>query len=199
MRVDAADILLVCMTERDQPTRPEIPAWAAREREGDLGWIRENLDSFWPVAQQGYQAEGRGAIVVDTTSQPTGAGHPFGYLRQEAVEQSADEDTIRMVGEYDPDTEFVTVLFKAKDQVSSYRVRVILSGGEQSGEVDPYSVVSQMWTHRVEALLEAGEIKQPTEIDDEVEMQAHMDYLDEIYRDICRELSLPWPRRADDG
>ena len=51
------------MTERKQ----RVPDWAERERGGDLAWIRENLQVFWPLAQRGYQAVGRGAIVVDTT------------------------------------------------------------------------------------------------------------------------------------
>jgi hypothetical protein len=52
------------MTERE---RRRFPAWAERERTGDLAWIKENLHVFWPVAQQGYEEHGRGAIVVDTT------------------------------------------------------------------------------------------------------------------------------------
>ena len=60
--------------------RGRFPAWAERGRAGDLAWIRENLHVFWPAAQQGQEEFGRGAIVVDTTSRPTGEGHPFGYL-----------------------------------------------------------------------------------------------------------------------
>ena len=72
------------MTEREGR---RLPAWAERERTGDLAWIKETLHVFWPVAQQGYEEHGRGAVVVDTTSRPTGEGHPFGYLPQAVVEQ----------------------------------------------------------------------------------------------------------------
>ena len=114
------------MTERD---RAPFPAWAERERAGDLAWIGENLHVFWPVAQQEYEELGRGAIVVDTTSRPTGEGHPFGYLPQEMVEEHGDEDTLRMVRQYDPTWEMVTVLLKTQDRTSTYRVGVI--SGEQ--------------------------------------------------------------------
>jgi hypothetical protein len=80
---------------------------------------------FWPAARQGYETLGRGAIVVDTTSRPTGEGHPFGYIPREVVEEQGDEDTQRLVREYDPPTEFVSVLLKTQDRVSSYRLRVI--------------------------------------------------------------------------
>jgi hypothetical protein len=105
--------------------RQQMPDWARRERAGDMAWIRENVHVFWPAAQRGYAEVGRGALVVDTISQPVeGAGHPFGYFPQEAIEQQDDEDTQRMVREYDPSAEFVTVLLKTEDRVSSYRVRL---------------------------------------------------------------------------
>jgi hypothetical protein len=63
--------------------------------------------------------------MVDTTSRPTGAGHPFGYLDQAAIEQGGDEDTQRMVREYDPTWELVAALLKTHDRVSSYRIGVV--------------------------------------------------------------------------
>ena len=109
----------------DLERKPSTPEWAEQERAGDLAWLRENLDVFWPAAQQGYETLGRGAIVVDTTSRPTGEAHPFGYFPQEVVEEQGDEDTQRLVRDYDPPTEFVSVLLKTQDRVSSYRLRVI--------------------------------------------------------------------------
>ena len=72
--------------------RGRFSTWAERDRTGDLAWIQENLHVFWPVAHQGYEHQGRGAIVVDTPQRPTGEGHPFGYFPRAMVEQSADED-----------------------------------------------------------------------------------------------------------
>ncbi len=57
-----------------------------------MAWISENLHVFWPAATEAYVAQGRGAIIVDTTSQPTGEGHPFGYFPQSFVEEHDDED-----------------------------------------------------------------------------------------------------------
>jgi hypothetical protein len=79
---------------------------------------------FWPAAQQQYRALGRGAIVVDTTVRPTGAGHPFAYYPQTHINETGDEDARRMVREYDPAAEMVVVLLKPKDRVSVYRMRV---------------------------------------------------------------------------
>jgi hypothetical protein len=102
-----------------------IPSWAERERVSDLAWISENLHVSWPAAQQAYEKHGRGVIVVDTTQRPTGEGHPFGYFPQSMVEQTGDEDTQRMVREYDPSWEMVTVLLKTHDRTSTYRVGVL--------------------------------------------------------------------------
>lgn len=99
-----------------------IPEWAQRERSQDLAWIRENLHIFWPVAQAAYAELGRGAIMVDTTVQPTGKGHPFGYLPQVQIEELGGEDEIRMVSAYDPGWELVTIMLKELERVSSYRV-----------------------------------------------------------------------------
>jgi hypothetical protein len=48
-----------------------IPDWASRERESDLAWVQENRELFRAVASLGFEDVGRGAIVVDTTLQPT--------------------------------------------------------------------------------------------------------------------------------
>ena len=61
---------------------------------------------------------------MDTTSRPTGAGHPFTYLPQAGIEQMNDPDALRMVRAYDPTWEFVTTLFKSQDRVSTYRVGI---------------------------------------------------------------------------
>ena len=110
------------MTERH---RRRFPAWAERERESGLAWIIENLHVFWPAAHKGHEEHGRGAIVVDATQRPTGEGHPFGYSPQPMVEQTGDEDAQRMVREYDPTLELVTVLVKTGDRVTLYRVGVV--------------------------------------------------------------------------
>src|SRR6266545_7177276 len=84
-----------------------IPDWAKEERASDLAWIAENRSSFWPAAQAQFTAQGRGVIVVDTTVQPDpNAGNPMYYLPQEMAEQTDDEDTKRMLREYDPHQEF---------------------------------------------------------------------------------------------
>lgn len=109
--------------------RRRIPEWAQRERQSDLRWIRENLHVFIPAAKEGYEQAGRGALVVDTTVQPSpGAGHPFGYSSQEQINEHDDEDIKRLVREYNPPSELVIVMLKPKDRTSSYRVRMFRRG-----------------------------------------------------------------------
>ena len=116
------------------PENKNLPEWARQEREGDLGWIRENLDVFDFAARIAYEGPGRGAIVVDTTAQPARrGGHPFGYFTQEQIEEYDDEDTERMVREYDPEREFVVVLLKPENRTSTYRVRPREPGKEGEG------------------------------------------------------------------
>lgn len=103
--------------------RRRFPDWALRERQSDMDWIGENFHVFWPAATAAFAEQGRGALVVDTTSRPTGKGNPFAYLPQEVVDQRDDEDIKRMVREYDPEREFVVVLLKSRERTSTYRVQ----------------------------------------------------------------------------
>lgn len=114
------------------PENKRIPDWARRERAEDLAWIQENLDVFDFAARLAYEGAGRGAIVVDTTVQPApGGGHPFAYFSQEQIEEYEDEDTTRMVKEYEPEQEFVLVLLKEEGRTSTYRVRPQWRGGDE--------------------------------------------------------------------
>ena len=73
---------------------------------------------------------GRGAILVDTTSRPTGEGNPFIYLAQGGVKEIADEDLQRMVERYDPSEELIISLLKRRDRISTYRIQLPEGGRE---------------------------------------------------------------------
>ena len=103
--------------------KPGIPDWAQQERLADLAWISQYLEAFWVAASFAYRQSGRGAIVVDTTTQMPGAGHPFGYVKQIDFEALDDADTQRILREYEPASEFVVLLWKTGDRTSTYRVR----------------------------------------------------------------------------
>lgn len=99
------------------------PDWALRERESDLAWIAENLPIFEFASRMAYEVSGRGALMVDVTSQPQpGRGNPFGYVLLEQLATFADEDTIRMVQTYKPEQEFVLLLLKETGRSSTYRI-----------------------------------------------------------------------------
>jgi hypothetical protein len=142
------------MPEREHQ---RIPEWAERERASDLAWITENVAVFWSAAQLGFDQLGRGAVVVDTTTRTVEEErHPFVYFPQQMFEQEGDQDTRRLVREYEPPSEFVTVLLKTRERVSSYRLRVIDSDPrEQLGSrVDPHPRSS-----------EPGRRREPPDID----------------------------------
>ncbi len=109
----------------------QIPEWAQRERGRDLEWIGENLHLFWPAAQLGFEKEGRGAIIADTTTQVKvgeGISHPFLYVPLGTLEKFNQDGVlspldVRLVSEYEPDWEFVTVLLK-RDRESAYRIGI---------------------------------------------------------------------------
>jgi hypothetical protein len=102
-----------------------LPDWARKERASDLAWIGENLHVLWPAARLGYEQFGRGALTVDTTSEPVpGLGNPMWYLTQEQVGALGGADEIRMVSVYDPSWELVTILLKSEERMSSYRIGV---------------------------------------------------------------------------
>jgi hypothetical protein len=104
--------------------KPNIPEWALRERQHDLAWLGENIELFYLAATAACREAGRGAIVVDVTSRPVpGLGHPFGFVIQEEIERSGDEESKRLVGEYEPATDFVVMLLKSHNRTSTYRLR----------------------------------------------------------------------------
>lgn len=106
--------------------RERIPEWAERERTRDLAWIRENLEVLWSAAERGYQALGKGVLVVDTLTvvrEGERAGNPLFYVPQGAAEDQAWGEVRRMLTEYDPSWELVTVLLK-KQRESAYRIGV---------------------------------------------------------------------------
>jgi hypothetical protein len=109
------------------PEHRHIPDWAQQERLGDQVWIQAHVDVLWDAAQIAtltFGDEGRGAVVVDTTSQPpTGETLSFGYYSQERVEEEFQEDIQRLVAEYDLTQEFVVVLLKPENRTSGYRLR----------------------------------------------------------------------------
>jgi hypothetical protein len=103
--------------------RRHIPEWAERERLEDMAWLGVNMTEFWDAAQRGFVEFGRGAVTVETTVQPEpDRGNPMFYLSQEQVGEYFGPDEIRMVAQYEPEWQFVAILLKEDDKVSSYRV-----------------------------------------------------------------------------
>jgi hypothetical protein len=108
------------------------PGWSRTERGRDVAWIQENIALFHQAAVAAFEEIGRGAIVVDVTTPPVpGASQPCGYFGQQEMDAAFDEDTKRMVGQYDPAQEVVLVLLKPAGRTSTYRVRARPPGGPE--------------------------------------------------------------------
>ena len=105
------------MTEHE---KGEFAEWV--EPDQDLASIRENLYTFSLAAQFGYDTFGRGMIMVDTIAPATDERLNIIYLGQASVVPAMDEETHRLVREYDPSGEFVAVFLKPEDRFSSYRL-----------------------------------------------------------------------------
>ncbi len=95
-----------------------------QERLRDMAWLNENLQVFWPLVQTAYQEMGRGAIVADLTVYLEGGGYPIAYCSQEVIVAIGDIDASRMVEQYVPDSQFITMLFKAEGRISTYCIGV---------------------------------------------------------------------------
>jgi hypothetical protein len=79
----------------------------AREHEQGHQWIYDHQEVFQPAAIQGFGEQGRGAIVVEKVEAPQ---PNFDYVPQAEIE---DENLKWIVGDYDPEAEFVVKLVKA--------------------------------------------------------------------------------------
>lgn len=110
---------------------PHQPEWARQERLRDLAWLSEELPTLWTVAQAGYVAVGRGAVVIDTTEVIEDMGHPLAYFAQDSLSALGDRDAIRIVVTYEPEWQLVAMLLKTDNRVSTYRVGLPLAGLEQ--------------------------------------------------------------------
>ena len=100
-------------------------SYFSQQRAGDRVWLHENFDVLWNAARRGYKQSGRGAVVVLATEQPVpGKGNPMYWLTAAQVEESGDADVIHMVNKYDPRKEFVVIVDKGVEGVSTYQLGI---------------------------------------------------------------------------
>jgi hypothetical protein len=95
------------------------------EKSYDRKWIVNNLHLFVPLAQEGFQRMGRGAILANLAElilrKHYEEGHPFNYHAASEdwldADEFAEENTRlslhRLLDTYTPESEFVLVLVKA--------------------------------------------------------------------------------------
>lgn len=149
-----ASVSHVSMTKETR----NIPDWAVQERQIDLDWIRDNLDLLQSAAATAFENIGRGAMVVDTTgSAMTGRGHPIAFFPEELVDEHGNDDTRRIVSQYEPSQEMVLVLLKPLNRTSTYRLRVMSPGAQTV--VDGEAAKGQCMEPAAEARLEPPDIE----------------------------------------
>jgi hypothetical protein len=95
-----------------------------------LAWIRDNLAEFWTTAYTGYCNQGRGAVVIDTTTAPLGEDSQFQYTPQADIEVQADNvarQLAHLVADYDPHRQFIAVFIRPVEgelEFSMFQIRV---------------------------------------------------------------------------
>lgn len=102
----------------------EANIFRAEEEAYDRKWIADNLYLFAPLAKEGFQTVGRGAILVNLAElilrRHYEEGHPFNYHAPSEswleADELADRDTrkrvMNLLSAYSPDREFLLVLVK---------------------------------------------------------------------------------------
>jgi hypothetical protein len=90
--------------------------------------IAANIERISAVSWEGYQREGRGAVVIDAEAADTleGAAGPLVYVSDEEAQETGggwpSEDVTDIVRAYDPENE-VIVIVKWRGEVGVYRFK----------------------------------------------------------------------------
>lgn len=100
------------------------------EKTKELAWLKKHLSAFWVTAYEGYREQGRGAVVIDTTTEPLGEDTPFYYAPQARFEAQEDEVSLglaKLISEYGPESQFVAVFIRPRDdelEFGMFQIRV---------------------------------------------------------------------------
>jgi len=100
------------------------------EKTRELAWLREHLAAFWVTAYEGHREQGRGAVVIDTTTEPLGEDTPFYYVPQARFEAQEDEVSLglaKLISEYGPENQFAAVFIRPRDdelEFGMFQIRV---------------------------------------------------------------------------
>ena len=88
------------------------------ERQREQEWLEENRPFFYTASVVAAEQIGRGALIVDTTTQLPHGGHPMSYRPEGEIE--ADSALHTLLQQYDPHREFVVTLLKPEGQTSTH-------------------------------------------------------------------------------
>ena len=108
------------LEQKQTPSRAKL-----KERWVELDWIIHNLIVFAPAAASGHRQFGRGALIVDISTEHENETCPFAYFSQEEIATYEDENIDTMIAAYDPLEELIIILLQGEQRSSSYRVRTL--------------------------------------------------------------------------
>jgi hypothetical protein len=88
--------------------------------------------------------------------QPTpDVGHPMYYVPNDLAQETDDEDTKRMLGEYDPAREFVVLLLKDEEKAQNQTISRERVGVEHAiGDAKVYRIASDVFRNRREGFVD---------------------------------------------
>ena len=110
---------------KERPPAEEDPESAA-----EVAWLREHRAAFMTIARDRYYiCYGRGALVIDASSEPLGEDTPFRYAPQARIEEQQDEVSQQLAGlvdNYEPEKQFVAVFIRPDNEFtfSMYQIGV---------------------------------------------------------------------------
>ena len=93
------------------PESLNSPEEISSESQKDLDWINNNREILWLTATVAFEEIGYGFIAVDLRGQENETSNRFGYHSEDELD-AKEEELQKLLQEYDPDREFIAVLWK---------------------------------------------------------------------------------------
>jgi len=105
------------------------------KKTAEIAWLREHRFAFFSIARDRHAEQGRGALVIDASTEPLGENTPFYYAPQAQIESQGQADEVSqrltsLVSEYNPSKELVAVFIRPGLEQFGFSMYQI--GGEES-------------------------------------------------------------------
>ena len=78
------------------PERQEASSAEDPDKAAEFAWLKDYRDAFFSYVRDQFAAQGRGALVIDTTAGPLGEETPFYYASLAKIAEQDDEVSRRL-------------------------------------------------------------------------------------------------------